>query len=216
MKRLIPFVVLLLSLTSCGIYSFSGTSIKNDVNTITINYIEYRALRVNPSFSNDFTEAIRNQFRRMTRLEQVDVDGDMELSGEVTGYEITPAAVTADEVAARNKLTVTVKIQFTDKKHPEEDFDKSFSAFSEYDSTSTIDAVESSLCAEIIEKLVEELVAARKVANKIEDEHQKAIAYHDTVAPMFDTIRRQIDKLELIVDDSLWPLPKYRELLFIR
>ena len=160
MKRLIPFVVLLLSLTSCGIYSFSGTSSKNDVNTITINYIEYRALRVNPSFSNDFTEAIRNQFRRMTRLEQVDVDGDMELSGEVTGYEITPAAVTADEVAARNKLTVTVKIQFTDKKHPEEDFDKSFSAFSEYDSTSTIDAVESSLCAEIIEKLVEDIFNA--------------------------------------------------------
>ena len=67
-----------------------------------------------------------------------------------------------------------------------------------------------------IEAQVEELVAARKVANKIEDEHKKAIAYHDTIAPMFDIIRRQIDKLELIVDDSLWPLPKYRELLFIR
>ncbi|MBR5716501.1 MAG: glutamine synthetase type III, partial [Bacteroidales bacterium] len=67
-----------------------------------------------------------------------------------------------------------------------------------------------------IETKVEELVAARKVANKIEDEHQKAIAYHDTIAPMFDIIRRQIDKLELIVDDALWPLPKYRELLFIR
>ena len=67
-----------------------------------------------------------------------------------------------------------------------------------------------------IETKVEELVAARKVANKIEDEHAKAIAYHDTIAPMFDVIRRQIDKLELIVDDALWPLPKYRELLFIR
>ena len=67
-----------------------------------------------------------------------------------------------------------------------------------------------------IETQVEELVAARKVANKIDDEHRKAIAYHDTVAPMLDTIRRQIDKLELIVDDALWPLPKYRELLFIR
>ena len=67
-----------------------------------------------------------------------------------------------------------------------------------------------------IKSQVEELVAARKVANKIEDEHAKAIAYHDTIAPMFDTIRRQIDKLELVVDDALWPLPKYRELLFIR
>jgi glutamine synthetase len=67
-----------------------------------------------------------------------------------------------------------------------------------------------------IEKGVEDLVSARKHANKIADEHQKAIAYHDTVEPKLDDIRYQIDKLELIVDDSLWPLPKYRELLFIR
>ena len=67
-----------------------------------------------------------------------------------------------------------------------------------------------------IEKGVEELVDARKVANKIEDEHGKAIAYHDQVEPYLDAIRYHIDKLELIVDDSLWPLPKYRELLFIR
>ncbi len=67
-----------------------------------------------------------------------------------------------------------------------------------------------------IETGVEELVTARKVANKIEDEHIKAIAYHDTVAPKMEEIRIQIDKLELIVADELWTLPKYRELLFIR
>ncbi len=67
-----------------------------------------------------------------------------------------------------------------------------------------------------IERGVEELVAARKVANKIESEHEKAIAYHDNVAPKMETIRYQIDKLELIVEDQLWTLPKYRELLFIR
>ena len=67
-----------------------------------------------------------------------------------------------------------------------------------------------------IEKGVEELVEARKKANKIESEHEKAIAYHDKVEPYLDEIRYQIDKLELIVDDALWPLPKYRELLFIR
>ena len=69
---------------------------------------------------------------------------------------------------------------------------------------------------ESIEKGVEELVNARKVANKIEDEHKKAIAYHDTVAPKMEEIRYNIDKLELIVADELWTLPKYRELLFIR
>ena len=161
MRRLTVLLAAVLVLSSCRVsYSFSGTSIQPDVNTITINYIEYRALRVNPSLSNELTEAIRNQFRRMTRLEQVDRDGDMEISGEVTGYDVSAAAVTADEVAARNKLTVTVKITFTDKKHPEEDFDKSFSAYAEYDSTNTLDAVEGTLCAEIIDKLVEDIFNA--------------------------------------------------------
>ena len=67
-----------------------------------------------------------------------------------------------------------------------------------------------------IEKGVDELIAARKVANKIENEYDKAVAYHDTVAPKMEEIRYQIDKLELIVEDDLWTLPKYRELLFIR
>ena len=67
-----------------------------------------------------------------------------------------------------------------------------------------------------IEKNVEELVEARKVANKIESEREKAIAYHDTVEPKMEIIRREIDKLELIVEDGCWTLPKYRELLFIR
>ena len=67
-----------------------------------------------------------------------------------------------------------------------------------------------------IETNVEELVNARKVANKIEDTRARAIAYHDSVAPKLDTIRYQVDKLELIVSDELWELPKYRELLFIR
>ncbi len=67
-----------------------------------------------------------------------------------------------------------------------------------------------------IETGVEELIEARKKANKIEDEHEKAIAYHDTIAPKMEEIRYQIDKLELIVSDECWTLPKYRELLFIR
>ena len=67
-----------------------------------------------------------------------------------------------------------------------------------------------------IEKLVEELVNARKVANRIESEREKAIAYHDTVEPKMQDIRYRIDKLELMVADELWTLPKYRELLFIR
>lgn len=145
---------------ACGIYSFSGTSIQNDVNSITINYFDYKAQKVNPSLSNDLTEALRTQFRKMTRLEQVEMDGDLEIEGEVTGYDIQATAVTADEVAAQNRLTVTVKITFTNRKHPEDDLEQNFSAYSDYDSTQSLDAVESALCQEIIEKIVDDIFNA--------------------------------------------------------
>ena len=150
---------------SCGIYSFSGTSIQPDVKTITIDYFEYKALKVNPSLSNDMTEALKDKFRKMTRLEQVDMDGDLEITGAITGYDVRATAVTADEVAAQNRLTVTVKISFTNRKYPEDDFsDKSFSSYADYDSTQSLDAVEATLCEEIIEKICEDVFNAT-VAN---------------------------------------------------
>ena len=152
----------LLTLHSCSIvsYSFSGTSIQPDVNTITINYFEYNAPKVNPSLSNDLTEALKTQFRKMTRLEQVEMDGDLEIEGEVTGYDVKATAVTADEVAAQNRLTVTVKIKFTNRKYPEDDLEQNFSSYSDYDSTQSLDAVESTLCKEIVDKLIEDIFNA--------------------------------------------------------
>ena len=69
---------------------------------------------------------------------------------------------------------------------------------------------------ERIEMYVDELVECRRIANRIDDIHQRAIAYHDTVNPKMDAIRQEIDNLEMIVEDGLWTLPKYREMLFIR
>lgn len=150
---------------SCGIYSFTGTSIQPDVKTVTINYFEYKALKVNPTLSNSLTESLKDKFRKMTRLEQVDMDGDLEITGSVTGYDIRAMAVTANEVAAQNRLTVTVRIDFANRKYPEDDFqNKSFSAYADYDSTQSLDAVESTLCDEIIEKLCEDIFNAT-VAN---------------------------------------------------
>lgn len=164
MKRIAISALIAVSflLGGCSIvkYSFSGTSIQPDVKTVTINYFEYKALKVNPTLSNDLTEAMKEKFRKLTKLEQVDMDGDLELSGTVTGYEVRAAAVTANEVAAMNRLTVNVSLKFTNRKYPEEDFEKSFSAYSDYDSTNSLDAVEASLCEEIVEKLAEDMFNA--------------------------------------------------------
>lgn len=161
MRHYLAIIAAVLTVTACGIYSFSGTSIKPDVETITINFFEYKALKVNPSLSNDLTEAIKNQFRRMTKLEQVETDGDLEITGSVTGYNISAQAITANEVAAQNRLTVTVTVSFENKKYPDESFDnKTFSAYADYDSTNALEAVESSLCAEIVDKIVEDIFNA--------------------------------------------------------
>jgi hypothetical protein len=160
--RISALVLVLTFLSACSVinYSFSGTSIQPDVKSVTINYFDYTALRVNPSLSNDLTEALKDKFRKMTRLEQIDEDGDLEITGAVSGYDVKATAVTANEVAAQNRLTVTVKITYNNKKYPEEDFEKSFSAYADYDSTQSLDAVESSLCEEIVEKLCEDILNA--------------------------------------------------------
>lgn len=163
-KFMIALMLCVAGVAGCGIYSFSGTSIQPDVKTITIDFFEYKAQKVNPSLSNDLTEALKNQFRRMTKLEQVEMDGDLEIAGEVSGYSVQASAVTADEVAAQNRLTVNVKINFTNRLHPEDDFEKSFSSYADYDSTNALEAVESTLCQEIIEKLIEDIFNAT-VAN---------------------------------------------------
>ena len=167
MRKILSIALLVISLTavafivrSCGIYSFSGTSIQPDVYTVNIHYFEYKALRVNPTLSNDLTEALKDQFRRLTRLEQVDEDGDLDIVGEITGYDVKAMGITANEVAAQNRLTVTVKIYFTNKKYPEDDLEQSFSAYADFDATQSLDAVESSLCEEIIDKLVEDIFNA--------------------------------------------------------
>lgn len=167
-KKLIMTVVLsatALCVQSCGIYSFTGTSIQNDVNTITINYFEYTAMKVNPSLSNQITEALQEKFLKLTRLELVDMDGDLEIVGSVSGYDVKASAVTANEQAATSRLTVTVKVSFTNRKYPEDDFpDKSFSAYADFDAMTSLDAVESQLCEEIVEQLCDDIFNAT-VAN---------------------------------------------------
>lgn len=154
----------LATLVSCGIYSFTGTSIQADVTSITINTIENRALKVNPALSNTLTEALIDKYRKFTRLDIVPYDGDLEVSGEITGYNIQSMGVTADEVASKARLTINIKINYVNRKYPEEDFEKSFSAYQDYDSNFTLDQVESQLVEGIVEILVEDIFNAT-VAN---------------------------------------------------
>ncbi|MBO4760894.1 MAG: LptE family protein [Bacteroidales bacterium] len=162
--KIMVLAALALAVSACGIYSFTGTSIQPDIKTVTINYFEYKAVKVNPSLSTSLTEELKSQYRRMTKLEQVEEDGDLEIEGAVTGYEYRPTAVTAREIAEKMRLTVTVKIKFTNRKYPEEDFEKSFSAFGDYDASLALESVQDELCKTIVETIVNDIMNAT-VAN---------------------------------------------------
>jgi hypothetical protein len=154
----VALVVTAFVVQSCGIYSFTGTSIQPDVKTVTINYFEYKALKVNPSLSNQITEALKDKFLKLTKLEQVDMDGDLEIVGAITGYDVKATSIGANEQAAQNRLTVNVKVTFINRKYPEDNFeDKGFSAYADFDAMQSLESVESGLCEEIVEKIVEDI-----------------------------------------------------------
>lgn len=160
MKKALATIICALVLQACGIYSFTGTSIDPDVNTISIEYITNKAQTVNPSLSNEITEALRTKYKRMTRLEEVETDGDLTVTGSITNYTVSATAISANEVAAQNRLTITVQIDFENVKHPEQNVSQSFSNYADFDAMTSLAAVESTLCAEIVEKLVEDIFNA--------------------------------------------------------
>ncbi len=164
MKRLsriaLTLVAVLAFMAGCGIYSFSGTSIQSDVKTICIEPVVNRATKVNPSLANSLTEALNDKYRKLTKLEQVTEAGDLNLLVTIESYDVRGTAVTAGEVAALNRLTVTCKVVFTNVLHPEDNVEQSFAAYEDYDSNNSLDMVEGQLCETIIEKLVDDIFNA--------------------------------------------------------
>ncbi len=165
MRNLLVCLCLLIA-TACSIsYKFNGASIDyTKVKTIMISDFTNQASYVNPTLAPEFTEELKDIYIRQTRLEQVTSNGDLALEGEVTGYDFTPMAVKEDALASQTRLTITVRVRYMNNTNPDEDFEQSFSAYREFDSNLMVQQVESSLCAEIIEEIVDQVYNAT-VAN---------------------------------------------------
>lgn len=145
-------------------YSFTGASISPEVRSFTVYYFPNKAQLVNPNLSEALSEALRDKFIRQTNLEMMNDGGDLEFEGHISGYEVRPMAIQSGDVAAQNRLTVTVKVSFTDKVTPENDFESSFSAFAEFPSDQLISDVEEDLMEEIVDQIVEDIFN-KSVAN---------------------------------------------------
>lgn len=151
------FVVLLLQ--SCRIsYKFNGSAIDYNIyKTISVSDFPIRAALVYPPLQQTFENALLDYIARNTRLQVVEggTRSDIELSGEITGYSLSPQAVTEDALASKTRLTITVRVKYTDTKNDKNDVDQSFSAYQDFDSSEMLTDVQDQLCAEITEQLVD-------------------------------------------------------------
>jgi len=155
--KLVIISTYFLMLQSCGIYSFTGASIPPEAKTISIQQFPNNAPLVQPMLSQLFTDALRDKFASQTNLSQVPVNGDLAFEGAITDYRTQPVAITGDEIAALNRLTISVKVTFTNRINEKQNFETTFSRFEDYESSRSLNEVEEQLMAEIIEALVQDI-----------------------------------------------------------
>ena len=112
---------------------------------------------VNPTLSNNLSESIRDLYQRQTRLQILRKGGDLELEGAIVGYDLTQGAISVDSYASESKLTIRVQVHFTNNVHPEESFDKTYTAHQTFDASRLLTDVQDELCAAMITEIAESI-----------------------------------------------------------
>ncbi len=146
-----------MGLSSCVSYSFTGASIPAEAKTISIQYIDNQASFVVPTLSESLTTEIQDRFSSQTSLILVRDRGDLQIEGVITDYSTSPQAVTSDEQAALNRLTISVKIKFTNLIEPDKNYETTFSRYNEYPSTEDLNSVQDAQIEIINEMLVDDI-----------------------------------------------------------
>ena len=160
MKRLT--ILLLIILTSCTIsYKFNGAAIDyNTTKTISVAEFPIRAALVYPPLGPAFNEALKDIYTRQTRLSMVKTGGDLQVEGEITGYDLSPQAVTEDAYASQTRLTISVKVRYTNTKNPNLNVDQTFRAYRDFSSSQMLTQVQDELISQIVDELAELILNA--------------------------------------------------------
>ena len=156
-KKFQILIVLLMVITAsaCSIkYSFTGAPIT--AKTISIDFFPNKARLVNPSLSQVITDGFRDKFVNQTKMDLVEGDADMHIEGEIIDYKTNPVAIQGNEKAALNRLTISVKVRFTNNEPEKENdsFDQTFTSFEDYDASQNFSSVEDQLVEIITERII--------------------------------------------------------------
>lgn len=162
MQKHMRFTILLLSLLvalgGCQInVSTTGASISPESETVFIDHFPNRASLGPPTIGQDFTNDLQDRFIDQTRLTLVGDEGDLNFRGAITRYSTQPVAIQGDEIAAQNRLTITVHVVFTNKQNPEYNFEQDFTQYEDYEGNKMLSEVETSLVPIITDKLIEDI-----------------------------------------------------------
>ncbi len=153
----IASVILIIAVAACSIsYRFNGASIDyTKTKTISIADFPIRATLVYPPLAAAFNEAMKDQYTRQTKLQFVNQNADIQIEGEITGYALSPQAVKEDAFASLTRLTVTIRVKYSNNANEKANFDRSFSAYRDFSSTLMLDNVQDALIKEIVTELVD-------------------------------------------------------------
>lgn len=149
-------ISLLLLLPGCiPSFRLNGSAINYDIyKTIDVSEFPIRAALVYPPLQQTFENKLLDYVTRQTRLQEVDGPADIELSGEITGYSLSPQSVGTDAYATETRLTITVRVKYVDNKNPANNLDQTFSAYRQFTSSLMLTDVQDDLCMQISEELV--------------------------------------------------------------
>ena len=155
--KVIAVIAMLAAWQSCSIsYKFNGAALDYNVyKTIYVSNFPIRAALVYPPLQQTFENELLDYITRNTRLRVIDTAADLQLEGEITGYNLTPQAVTEDAYASKTRLTISVRVKYTDNKDEGKDIDQTFSAYRDFDSSEMITDVQDELCSQISKELVD-------------------------------------------------------------
>lgn len=162
-RNLILLVVVAVVFSACTVkYSFTGAS-TGSYKSYTVYDFSDR-LRVNPTLSDYVAEILKDKFTRQTSLDYLDDGGDLEFEGSIVGYDVKPISVQSNDVASENRLTVRIKVKFTNNTEPEGDFETEFSAYYDFSSDYNLNDIEEEAVEDIVGKIVDDIFN-KSVAN---------------------------------------------------
>ncbi|WP_088324360.1 LptE family protein [Polaribacter tangerinus] len=163
MKKIIfvcLFTTSMFLLVGCKFYSFTGGDVGN-AKTIQVDFFPNQAPLVEPNLSQDFTTELQDLFTRQTNLSLVSNNGDLQFSGEITGYRIAPMSATAEQTSAQNRLTITVNVRYVNTLEEKKNFENSFSFYSDYDANAQLTgSVLEAALDEILERITQDIFNA--------------------------------------------------------